>query len=266
MKEIKKLLLINDLTSFGKCSLTVTIPIMSAYGIETVPVATMLLSNHTGFDSYVIKDNTDNLVDTLNEFIKQGLHFDCIYTGFFKDAKQIELVIDLINKLKKDDTILFVDPILGENGKLFSCFDNEYLNSVKKLVNIADYIAPNITEASLLTDSNVNDNPKDIIKKLSNKNVVITSIKKDDEIGYLIKDEELGLSYIFNPYIDKKLHGTGDVFSSALCANMMIRKDEFKKNCIKASNFTNNAILETIEYSNHEYGLIFENLLRRLPK
>lgn len=263
MKEIKKVLLINDLTSFGKCSLTVSIPILSAFGIEIVPVATMLLSNHTGFDSYVSKDNTDNLVDTLNEFIKQDIFFDCIYTGFFKDYKQIDLVIDLIKKLKKDDTTIFVDPILGENGKLFNCFDENYLNSMKKLVDMADYIAPNITEACLLTDSNINDNPKEIMKKINNKNAVITSIKKDNEIGYLVKDEELGLYELFNPYIDTKLHGTGDVFSSVLCANMLISND-FIKSCTYARNFTNNAILETIKYNNHEYGLVFENLLNNL--
>lgn len=266
MKQIKKVLLINDLTSMGKCSLTVSIPILSAYGIETIPVPTLLLSNHTGFDSYVVKDNSEALIDILNEFIRQDVYFDSIYTGFFKDANQIDIVIDLINKLKKENTTLFVDPILGEEGKLFKCFNEEYLNSMKRLVSMADYIAPNITEASLLTDSNINDDPISIINKFSNKNVVITSIRKDDEIGYLVKDEDLGIREFYNPYIDKKLHGTGDVFSSVLCANMLILDDNFAKSCLFASNFTNNAIIETLEYSNVDYGLVFENLLRRLPK
>lgn len=259
MKQIKRVLLINDLTCFGKCSLTVSIPIISSFGIETIPLPTMLLSNHTGFASYKTKDETDILTDFVDEWIKQGLHFDCIYTGFFKDAKQIELIIDIIKKLKGDDTLLFVDPILGENGKLFSCFDEEYLKNMKKLVKYADFISPNITEACLLTDCDIKDNPNNIINKFTNENVVITSIKNNDEIGYLIKNDN-ELTFKYYPYINKKLHGTGDIFSSALCANM-INTNDFKESCIKASDFTNKAILNTLKYNNHDYGIAFEDLL-----
>lgn len=257
---MKNVLLISDLTSFGKCSLTVSIPIISSLGIETIPLPTMLLSNHTGFDSYVIKDNTETLSDIFNEFKKLDLKFDCVYTGFFKDANQINLVKEIVNYYKDKVSMIFVDPILGENGELFKCFNNEYLNSMKQLVELADFIAPNITEACLLTNSNINDNPIDIINKLNNKNIVITSVKKDNEIGYLIKDNN-GISSIFYPIIDKKLHGTGDVFSSYLCGEM-INTNNFKESCIKASEFTNKAILNTLNYKGHEYGIAFEDILK----
>lgn len=260
MKKIKRVLLINDLTSFGKCSLTVSIPVISSLGIECVPLPTELLSNHTGFSSYKVIDNSKALKEFSQEFINQDISFDCIYTGFFKDYKQIDQTIEIINKLKKKNTLVFVDPILGENGKLFSCFNKKYLDSMKKLVKLADFISPNITEACLLTDCKVDDNPKDIISKLDNKYVVITSIKRNDKIGYLIKDNK-NISSIYYPLVNKKLHGTGDVFSSYLCGEMINTK-KFKESCLKASKFTNKAILNTLKYSNHNYGIAFEDILK----
>lgn len=255
---MKRVLLISDLTSFGKCSLTVSIPIISSLGIETIPLPTMLLSNHTGFDSYILKDNTDTLLDFFNEFKKIDLNFDCVYTGFFKDAGQIDITKDIVKFYKDKGSMIFIDPILGENGELFKCFDEKYLESMKDLVNLADFISPNITEACLLTNSNINDNPIDTINKFNCK-VVITSIRKDNQIGYLIKDEDI--NEIYYPYIDKKIHGTGDVFSSFMCGEM-IKTNNFKESCIKAAEFTNKAIINTI--NNHPddlYGVAFEDIL-----
>lgn len=256
---MKRVLLISDLTSFGKCSLTVSIPIISSLGIETVPLPTMLLSNHTGFDSYVIKDNTNALLEFFEEFKKQDLHFDCIYTGFFKDANQINIANKIVKYYKEKGSMIFIDPILGENGKLFKCFDNDYLNNMKELVKLADFISPNITEACLLTDSNINDEPKEIINKFKCK-TVSTSIRNNNQIGYLIKDKDI--KEIYYPYIDKKIHGTGDVFSSYLCGEMIITNN-FIESCIKASEFTNNAIINTIDnHPNDLYGVAFEDILK----
>ena len=261
-KHLKRALLINDLSCFGKCSLTVSIPILSSQGIETIPLPTLTLSNHTGFDDYYIKDNSEELINIAKVWKKQDIHFDLIYTGFFKDYKQINEVTKIIHDFKSEDTLLFVDPILGEKGKLFKCFDDNYLEAMKNLVKEADFIAPNITEASLLTNSNVNQNPIDIINKFNNDYVVITGIKKDNKIGYLVKNKE-EIFYIFKDYINEELHGTGDVFSSFLCAYMLSTKN-FKDSAIKAADITDKCIKETIKYlPEHRYGIAFEDVLNK---
>ncbi len=253
---MQKVLLINDLSCVGKCSLTVSIPLISAYNIETIPLPTCTLSNQTCFKDYIIKDNSEELIEFLKLWKKQGISFDTIYTGFFKDYKQIDYICDYINEYK---STIFVDPILGDNGKQFDCFDDKYLKSLRKLVNKAQYIAPNLTEACLLTNSNINDDPLDIINKFSNDKVVITSIKKDNKIGYLLKDKNES-TYILYDYIDQKLHGTGDVFSSLLCANMM-KTNNFIESVKIASKLTNRCIQNTINTDSSYYGLNYESLI-----
>lgn len=260
MDKLKRALLINDLSCVGKSSLTVMLPIIANYGVETIPLPTLLLSNHTGFKEYEIKDCTNILSSFFNAWIKQDITFDLIYTGFFKDYRQINEAIDVTTKV---NTTLLVDPILGDNGKRFDCFDDGYQESLLKLVNKADIITPNLTEAALLTNSNINDDAHQIINKFKNKHVIITGIKKEDKIGYLVKDNHDIYEYHL-PYIDSdiKFHGTGDVFVSSLIGNILT-KNNFKESFINAANFTNKCILATLKYlPNHWYGLAFEDVIR----
>ena len=161
---MEKVLLINDLSCVGKCSLTVSIPIISTYGIETVPLPTCILSNQTYFKDYLISDCSKEIESFTKLWTKQNIKFNTIYTGFFNNYKQIDYICEY---LKDKKVKLFVDPILGDNGNRFNCFDDNYQTSLKKLVDMADYISPNLTEACLLTDSNINENPVEIIKKTS---------------------------------------------------------------------------------------------------
>ena len=260
MDKLKRTLLINDLSCIGKSSLTVMLPIISSYGVETIPLPTLLLSNHTGFKEYEIKDCNDILSSFSNAWVKQDINFDLIYTGFFKDYKQINETIDIVNKF---DTTLLVDPILGDNGKRFSCFDDKYQESLLMLVNKADIITPNLTEATLLTNSNINEDPYTIINKFKNEYVIITGIKKEDKIGYLVKENNDIYEY-YLPYIDSdiKFHGTGDVFVSSLIGNLL-SNNSFKDSFINAANFTNKCILATLKYlPEHWYGLAFEDIIR----
>lgn len=253
---MQKVLLINDLSCVGKCSLTVSIPLISAYNIETIPLPTCTLSNQTCFKDYIIKDNSEELIEFSKLWKKQGITFDTIYTGFFKDYKQIDYICDYADESK---STIFVDPVLGDNGKQFNCFDEKYLNSLRKLVDKADYISPNLTEACLLTKCNINDDPIDIINKFKNKHVVITSVKKDNKIGYLLKDKDETM-YILYDYVDYELHGTGDVFASLLCANMM-KTNNFISSVQIASKLTNKCIQNTINSKSSYYGLYYESLM-----
>lgn len=253
---MKKVLLINDLSCVGKCSLTVSIPIISSFGIETIPLPTCILSNQTYFKDYIISD-----FDKLEAFTKlwqsQNITFDTIYTGFFKNHQQIDYLCEYLKKL---NCTLFVDPILGDNGKRFSCFDDNYQRSLINLSKMADYITPNLTESCLLTNSKLDENPINIIKKFSNDKVVITGIEKENKIGYLVKDKNI-IFYILKDRVSQELHGTGDVFSSFLCAKMIL-SNNFSKSVIEAADLTEEAIKNTIKEKDHSvYGLNFENII-----
>lgn len=260
MDRLKRALLVNDLSCVGKSSLTVMLPIIASYGVETIPLPTLLLSNHTGFKEYELKDCTNILSSFSNAWIKQGITFDLIYTGFFKDCKQIDEAIDVTTKI---NTTLLVDTILGDNGNRFACFDDDYQKSLLKLVDKADIITPNLTEAALLTNSNISEDAYEIINKFKNKYVIITGVKKEDKIGYLVKDNNDIYDY-YLPYIesDVKFHGTGDVFVSSLIGNILTNNN-FKTSFINAANFTNKCILATLKYlPDHWYGLAFEDVIR----
>ncbi len=260
MNKLKRALLINDLSCIGKSSLTAMMPIISSYGIETVPLPTLLLSNHTGFKEYKVKDLSEELISFPQIWQKQNMHFDLIYTGFFKDGKQIEDILDIIKNFKAQ---IVVDPILGDNNQRFKCFDDNYQNALLKLVSKANIITPNLTEATLLTNSSFKDNPLDIINKFDNPFVIITGIKKEDKIGYLIKEKQDIYDY-YLPFIESetKFHGTGDVFISSLIGNLLNNID-FKQSVINAANFTNKCIIETIKYlPEHWYGLAFEDVIK----
>ena len=254
---MEKVLLINDLSCVGKCSLTVSIPIISTYGIETVPLPTCILSNQTYFKDYLISDCSKEIESFIKLWTKQNIKFNTVYTGFFNNYKQIDYICDY---LKDKNVKLFVDPVLGDNGNRFKCFDDNHQKSLKKLVDMADYISPNLTEACLLTDSNINEDPLEIIKKFKNKKVVITSIHKDDKIGYLVKDDD-EIFHILNNKVKDELHGTGDVFASFLCAKM-IQTNNFSESVIHAAKKTNDCITATLKEKGHSiYGLNFEQVI-----
>ena len=261
MNKLKKALLINDLSLIGKSSLTCMMPIISSYKIETIPLPTLLLSNHTGYKEYITQDI--DITSFTNVWKKQDISFDLIYTGFFKDANQIKETIDIIDSFKSN--LLVVDPVLGDDGERYSCFNDEYTNELIKLVSKANIITPNITEARLIT--NCDSSPIEVINKLNNKYVVITGIKKDNQIGYLVKDNNNIFEY-YLPYIEceGKFHGTGDVFASSLIGNML-NTNNFKDSFYKAANFTNDCILATVKYlPEHWYGLAFEEILSKIHK
>ena len=254
---MEKVLLINDLSCIGKCSLTVSIPIISSFGIETIPLPTCILSNQTYFKDYLISDCSKEVASFTKLWLKQDIKFNTVYTGFFNSYKQIDYICDYLKDLKSK---LFVDPILGDNGKRFPFFDDKYQESLKKLVMMADSISPTLTEAALLTDSGINEDPLTIIKKFSNRKVVITGILKDNKIGYLIKNGN-EIFHLLDEKVNEELHGTGDVFASFLCAKM-IKTNNFTESVIEAAKLTNNAIMATIKEKGHNnYGLNFEEVI-----
>ena len=147
-----KVAVLNDLAGFGRCSLTAAISVLSAMGVQPCPLPTAVLSAQTGFDSYFFQDLTEQMGKITEEWKKADARFDGIVTGFMSGHRQIGEVNRFLDLFHKDGTFLLVDPVLGDNGKRFSIFDELFQEEMKQLVKRADIVTPNVTELCLLTD------------------------------------------------------------------------------------------------------------------
>ena len=255
---IQRVAAIHDLSGFGRGSLTAVIPTLSTMGIQVCPLPTAILSNHTGgFDSYSYVDLTDSMEDFINEWKKLDLHFDCIYSGFLGSTRQINIICDFIDHFANDKNFVVVDPVMGDDGKLYSAFDTSIIEEMRKLVAKADVITPNFTEAAYLLgedpekkDFDVNT-AKEWLKRLSDmgpSTVIITSApdieheKNTNVLAYDRKGEtfwKVGCQYIPAAY-----PGTGDTFASVVIGSLLQRDSlpvaldratQFISQCIKAS-------------------------------
>ena len=169
----KKVLTVQDISCFGQCSTTVALPILCACGVETAIMPSAILSTHTGgFNGFTFRDLTEDLPKIMEHWVKEGISFDAIYTGYLGSKRQIEIVIDLFKNILKSDGIRIVDPAMADNGKLYTGFDTSFVNEMRNLIGFSDIILPNMTEAGLLTDSEIilenqtDEYIKDIIYKL----------------------------------------------------------------------------------------------------
>ena len=149
----KKIAVINDLSGFGRCSLTAAVSVIAAMGVQPCPLPTAVLSAQTGYPSYFYDDYTDKMGKIQREWEKMDVRFDGIYMGFMSGCLQIGRAIDFLDVFHREDTFLLVDPIMGDNGERFSIFSSEFQEEMKRLVQRADIITPNLTELCLLTDT-----------------------------------------------------------------------------------------------------------------
>ena len=148
----KKVAMINDLSGYGRCSLTVAVPILSAMKVQCCPVPTSILSNHTGFPVYFFDDYTAKLPAYLEKWGELGLEFDGIVSGFLGSVEQIRIVEDMIGRFKGPETKVVVDPIMGDNGKKYATYTEPMCEGMRRLVGLGDVVTPNLTEACILTD------------------------------------------------------------------------------------------------------------------
>lgn len=271
----KKIALINDFTGFGRCSIAVELPIISTLKVQCCPLPTSIFSNHTGFDSYFFDDYTDRMERYVEEWKKLDLSFNGICSGFLGSARQISIVKDFIKEFKTDDTIVVVDPVMGDYGKIYSTYTDEMCGLMKELVAGADIITPNITESCILTDTPYSDMlyEKDIVElaeKLSMmgpEKVVITGIVQGTFISnYCYEREKEGKKGCFVKAlkIGAQRSGTGDIFTSIIAADAVNGVD-FHKSVKKASSFIKKCIMKSIELDIPlTDGVCFEELLYSL--
>ena len=198
MKAEKSLVAINDISGFGKCSLTVALPVISACGVETVCLPTAVLSTHTGgFSGYTFRDLTEDMIPFINHWKSLNLKFDAIYSGFLGSIKQIDIVKSFFDTFKEKETVAIVDPSMADYGKLYSVFDMDFAREMTRLCAVADIVIPNITEAAFMTDTEYMGTIQNeqYIERLLDK-LLLTGAKSVVLTGVSFDENELGAACI----------------------------------------------------------------------
>lgn len=274
-KSLKSCAVINDLSGFGRCALNVTMPVMSAMGIRVLPVTTAVLSNHTGFSDYYFHDLTDGMEDYLAAWEKLGLLYDGIYTGFLGSETQVDIISEFIKKNRKEDTLLFVDPVMGDDGELYSTYTQELVKRMKSLVREADIITPNLTEACFLADCDCGEMEDASDEKLFDLALhltqlgagcaVITGIYRDDKVSNIVCDSISGKMFsISSKCVAGQFCGTGDLFASLLFGYIMKGKS-LSYAVSKAAKFVRRAAHLSAEFGvSPTDGIAFEPILLKI--
>lgn len=269
---MKRILTIQDVSCVGKCSLTVALPIISALGVEAAVLPTAVLSTHTAFKGFTFRDLTDDMESICKHWKKEKIGFDALYTGYLGSFRQLDIVGEIFDDFKTVNNFLLVDPVMADNGKLYSGFDLNFAKSMAKLCNKADIIVPNLTEASFMLDTPYvasgydEDYIKQLLKRLTDlgsPKAVLTGVSFDEKnLGVYCYDAEKDE---YNYYCREKLpvsfHGTGDVFASTLCGALTNSRN-LANSLEIAVDYTVESIKKTMQNSEHNwYGVDFESAI-----
>ena len=268
----RRILTIQDISCVGQCSLTVALPIISACGIETCVLPSAVLSTHTsGFAGYTFRDLTEDIPAIKDHWIKEGIAFDAIYTGYLGSTKQISYIRDIFGSSVAENCVKIVDPAMADNGNLYPGFDKGYVEAMKGLCAQADYILPNITEACFMTgmeykteyDQGYIDEILARLQAMGCKNVIFTGISyRQGKTGVEVLEGEKR-AYYEHEKLPNSCHGTGDIYASAFVGALVRGKTAYEAAKI-AADYTVSCIQATAGDSNHWYGARFEPVLGRL--
>lgn len=274
MNETTKILTIQDLSCFGQCSITVALPVVSAFGIETAVLPSAVLSTHTsGFTDYTVRDLTDDLPDIRKHWESEGIYFDAVYTGFIASAEQMDYIKDIIDSRLKDGGNVFVDPAMADFGEFYNGFDQDFADRMGELCKLGDYILPNTTEACFILhrpwkEHFTKEEMIEMAEELQNftkRYVILKGYQNDsNEMGMIVLDKKTSsIEIVYNDRIDYVSHGTGDVFASSFVGSVMVGKSPVQAAKI-AGEFTKKAVEKTIGDKNHKYGVKFEQAIPEL--
>ncbi len=261
----KKIAVINDLSGFGRCSLTAAISVIASMGVQPCPLPTAILSGQTGYPSYFYDDYTDKMDEFRREWKKMGVSFDGIYTGFMSDGRQIEKVFDFLDTFYRKKTFLLTDPIMGDDGRRFGMCTPEFLGMMKELTARADIITPNLTELCLLTDTDfrmielmtdekhlltiVEQMARNVMDR-GTKAVVVTGIRFTDSSDGVQKMGNLAVTRKDKflsafPFVGESYSGTGDLFASVI-AGGRARGDKLEKSMETAGRLIGLALEDSV--------------------
>lgn len=261
----KRILTMQDLSCVGQCSLTVALPILSHYGVETCVLPTAVLSNHTMFKGWSYLDLTPEIKNIYRFWKDNDLKFEGFLLGYLGKKSLMDLAEECFDNFSVDGAKKIIDPAFGDNGKLYGGFDMEYVAAMRNLLRRADVILPNMTEVCFMTgleyretyDKSYVERAVSEMKKYTNGTIIITGVELDGLIGEAIYSGGK-TEYVLSELLPARLHGTGDIFAAVFTAKYLKGKT-LAESCAAAGNFVAECIRNTDK--SHFYGADFEDVL-----
>lgn len=270
---IPRIAAVHDLCGYGKCSLGVAIPVLSAAGCDVCPVPTGLFSSHTAFPGWYMHDTTDMLPDYLEAWKSIGIEIDAVYSGFLGAPEQVDRINDLYTMFP--NALRVVDPVMADHGKVYPTYTPELCNAMAELACGADVLTPNLTEAAIILGTEwhgtdiTDDEAKrmiDALLKRGAKNVVLKGIQREGEqvIRNFVGGVDTGVIEVSNEYVPYMLHGTGDLYASCLLAAIMAGR-ALEEATAFAGDFVHDAMLVSAKQpAFKDRGVSFEPLLGKI--
>ena len=272
----KRILAIHDISCIGKCSLTVALPVISSVGIETAIIPTAVLSTHTGgFEGFTYRDLTDDILPIIDHWQAESIGFDALYIGYLGSLEQIDIMKKIVSVYRPMGTATVIDPVMGDNGRLYATFDEDFPKYMRSLCREADIITPNLTEAVFMLGEEYHPGPytreyiDGLMERLCGigaKKVVLTGVYFDDDtLGAAVRDCDEGVTeYVMQKKLPGFFHGTGDVFASSLVA-ALVKGRSLKDAAMIATRFVTRSISNTVIPDGARcYGVNFESAIGSL--
>lgn len=267
---------VNDISGFGRCSLTVSLPVLSAMGVHLSCIPTAVLSTHTGgFQGYTFRDLTEDIRPFFRHWEKEGFEFDALYTGYLGSAEQIGLVKEFIETFKTEKNFTLVDPVMGDHGKLYSLYTPGMAEGMKALCANADVIVPNMTEGAYLTDMEFmpHGHSESYLSQMclrlldmGAKQVVVTGVSPAPGLIGAACHDGKKMEIYAPPRVNAQYDGTGDVFASVLLG-ALLHKKSLPDSVKLAADFTRDCIVRSLKNNvNPHHGVDFEMGLWQLGK
>lgn len=274
--NFRRIAAIHDLSGIGRTSLMAVIPILSTMGFNVCPLPTAILSNHSQYPDFSFLDLTEEMPKIIDQWEKLGVNFDAIYTGYMGSPRQIEIVCGFIERFRRDETLVVVDPVLGDNGHLYSKMTQEMVEQMRRLARRADVLTPNLTEAFALlsrpykTDCTTEE-LKDLIAELSEMGpdtVIITGVPVPGQSGLTSviarSKSDLRTWKVTCPYLPAHYPGTGDSFTSVITGSLL-QGDSLPIALDRAAQFILQGIRSTFGYKmDNRDGILLERVLPNL--
>lgn len=262
----KKILAMQDLSCVGQCSLTVVLPILSAYGFETCVLPTAVLSNHTMFKKWSYLDLTPEVENIYSVWQENGFKFDAFLLGYLGKQSLMDEAERLFDTFSEEGAKVIIDPVFADNGKLYGGFDGDYVKGMAHLIRRADIILPNLTEACFMTgtecrteyDESFVEGVLAKLSKLTGAIAVVTGVELGGKIGEAILNGGK-ISYVMGEKLPKSSHGTGDIFASVFTAEYL-GGATLESAADSASVFVQDCLRATP--ADHFYGVVFEQILK----
>ena len=274
--NVRRIAAIHDLSGIGRTSLMAVIPILSTMGFNVCPLPTAILSNHSQYPDFSFLDLTEEMPRIIDQWEKLGVTFDAIYTGYMGSPRQIEIVCGFIERFRTADTLVVVDPVLGDNGHLYSKMTQEMVEEMRRLACRADVLTPNLTEAFALLDRPyktdcTTEELKDLIAELSEMGpdtVIITGVPVPGQSGLTSviarSKSDLRTWKVTCPYLPAHYPGTGDSFTSVITGSLL-QGDSLPIALDRAAQFILQGIRSTFGYRmDNRDGILLERVLPNL--